>query len=48
MLVDWDIYKKVIGLPVEHIATHLYSACSSKIKSALINTAKDTLSLSEA
>ena len=23
LLVDWDIYKQVTGLPDEHIATHL-------------------------
>ena len=30
LLVDWDLYKKVIGLPVEHIATHLYSSTSKR------------------
>ena len=46
-LVDWEVYKQITGLPINHIANHLYSACSNEVQSTLINTNKNCLTLSE-
>ena len=47
LLIDWEVYKQVTGLPGNHVATHLYSACSNEVQSALINMDKNCLSLTE-
>ena len=36
--VDWDVYKKITGLPVNQIPTHLYSTCDESVQTSLINT----------
>ena len=45
--IDWDVYKQITGLPDEHIANHLYSACCSDVQTSLINTHQDWLKMSE-
>ena len=45
--VDWDVYKQITGLPTQHIANHLYSACCSEVQMSLINTKSNCLSLPE-
>ena len=44
---DWSVYKQITSLPTEHIANHLYSACSSEVQTSLINMHADWASLSE-
>ena len=36
--VDWDVYKKITGLPLNQIPTHLYSTCDEAVQTSLINT----------
>ena len=46
-LVDWEVYKNITGLPTNHIANHIYSACCSEVQSTLINTNKSWITLHE-
>ena len=37
-LIDWNVYKKITGLPTTQIAPHLYSACDDTVQSSIINS----------
>lgn len=47
-LIDWNVCKRVTGLPLIQVPDHLYSACDEAVQNSLINSCRNFLDMDEA
>ena len=45
--VDWDVYKKIVNVPLEQIGPLLYNACGEQVQSSIVNSYPTFFDLSE-
>ena len=46
-VIDWNVYKRMTNLPVDHVPSHLYSACDEVVQHSIVNCHPDFLDMDE-